>query len=203
MRSKQFFVRFSLLVLVIVAVLAGCSDQPLGPLGPAGEGPEAESEHITGPIAVRSDSLYDWYYKESVNADYTTLSETIAGAVGGEVKGVVSGYADTFRVAVPAGAFASSKEIRIDVPTSRVPVFHLLPGTAFSDTVTVTLDIKLWLDEGTLVHGGEYEIFYMNEATSTLDVLDPRAIFTADSTDNAVSFKTLHFSRWVLEGKTI
>ncbi|MBN2170974.1 MAG: hypothetical protein JW819_06630 [Candidatus Krumholzibacteriota bacterium] len=194
MRSTQLIMRLLPLVLVIGLVIAGCSDQPLGPMDPAGDGPAA------GPITVRSDSLYDYYYKESVHDDYTTISEVIAGTVGGMVKGVVSGYADTFRIDVPAGAFAYAREIRIDVPTSHVPVFQLFPSGTFDDAIAVTLDTKLWLDDGTLVHGEEYEVFHMNPATETLDVLSPRAVFTADSTATTMTFTTTHFSRWTIGG---
>jgi hypothetical protein len=192
MRSKQSITRLLPLVLLVGLVIAGCSDQPLGPIGPAGDEPAA------GPIAARSDSLYDYYYKESVHDDYVTLSQVIAGATGGQVKGLVSGYADTFRIDVPAGAFAYAREIRMDVPTSHVPVFQLFPSGTFDDAIAVTLDTKLWLDDGTLVHGEKYEIFYMNPSTEALEVLSPRATFTADSTATTVTFTTTHFSRWVI-----
>jgi hypothetical protein len=185
-----------LFVWALLFIVLGCSEisTPLGP--------EDDSVELGLPSpGDRTTSEFVNHLAASDHWNYESISATISGESGGTVSGSVTGYRNAFSITAPEQSFLGSRDLTIMVPKSGVPIYHLLPHGEFDKAVTVTLDYYLWITNGEIAHGDNYEVLFMNEESLAYETLSPRVLFVADSTASTVKFMTTHFSRWEIWGE--
>jgi hypothetical protein len=197
-KNPQRFPSIRHFVLLLLAMIAGCSQEGQSPP----TGPVAPSETPLGqPLGAREEFSFAEWLAAADHKDYSLISGSF-GSGDGTLMGTVAGYSDTCRLVVPAGAYQGQNPLSMLIPRSGVPVYQLLPhGQTFNTAVTVTFDYSKWLAAGDFAHGDSCEVLYMDEVNKEFDTLSPRAIFVADSLAPTVSFQTLHFSHWRLGDK--